>query len=370
MVNTSSTTPLRHVIIGVGAGIFKAHQPALSLPDVNLVAVSDINEAVGRSRAVELGCAFYTDARRMLAEMQPDVAVILTPHPLHAELAILCMEAGCHVLVEKPMATQVADADAMIATATRQQRRLEVVFQQRFRPEVRAARKLIQEGRLGHIQHVEMTVMWLRSNAYYQLAPWRGTWRGEGGGVLMNQAAHNLDLVCYLAGMPRRVYAWTRTLLHPIAVEDTAQAMLEWPNGALGSFHVSTAETGVPDFLCIVGTAGSIELAPHQLQFKSFETDIEDYIAHQADPYAAMPEHEEQPVLVADNEGHRSVYRNFHDAILRGGTGGADGMQGRMPLELANAMIYSSYTHTEVEFPLSREHYAELLARLMREQGV
>jgi predicted dehydrogenase len=370
MSNTSSASPLRHVVIGVGAGIFKAHQPALSLPDVRLVAVSDINETIGRARAAELGCAFYTDARRMLAETQPDVAVILTPHPLHAELAIMCMEAGCHVLVEKPMATQVADADAMIATAERRQRRLEVVFQQRFRPEVQAAHRLIQEGRLGRILHVEMTVMWLRPNAYYQLAPWRGTWRGEGGGVLLNQAAHNLDLLCYLAGMPRRVYAWTRTLLHPIAVEDTAQAILEWPNGALGSFHVSTAESGTPDLLRIIGTKGSLELVPHRLQFTSFETDIEDYIAHETNPYAPMPEHAEPSVTGTGSEGHLPVYRSFHDAILRGGPGNADGVQGRRPLELANAMIYSSYTHAEVEFPLSREGYAELLTRLMHEESV
>lgn len=258
----------------------------------------------------------------------------------------------------------------MIATAARQQRRLEVVFQQRFRPEVQAAHKLIQEGRLGRILHVEMTIMWLRPNAYYQLAPWRGTWRGEGGGVLMNQAAHNLDMLCYLVGMPRRVYAWTRSLLHPISVEDTAQATLEWPDGALGSFHVSTAESGTPDLLRIVGTAGWLELAPHRLRFTSFESNIEDYIAHQANPYAPMPEHEEQFVFEAGNEGHRPVYRSFHDAILRGGPGGADGVQGRMPLELANAMIYSSYTHAEVEFPLSREGYAELLTRLMREESV
>lgn len=370
MGDTASITPLRHVVIGVGAGIFKAHKPALLLPDVRLVGVSDINEEIGRARAAELGCPFYTDVQRMLSDVQPDVAVILTPHPLHAQFAIQCMEAGCHVLVEKPMATQVADADAMIATATRQQRRLEIVFQQRFRPEVQAARKLIQEGRLGRIQHVEMTIMWLRPNAYYQLAPWRGTWRGEGGGVLMNQAAHNLDLLCYLVGMPNRVSAWTRTLLHPIAVEDTAQAMLEWSNGALGSFHVSTAESGIPDLLTIVGTAGFVKLMPHQLRFTSFETDIDNYIAHETNPYAPMPQHEEQPVVATNNEGHIPVYRSFHDAILHGNSGGADGVQGRMPLELANAMIYSSHTHTEVDFPLDRERYTALLTRLMHEQRV
>jgi predicted dehydrogenase len=264
-VEESQQSRLRHVIIGVAAGVFGGHRPALALPTVDLVAVSDINTEVGTQRASELQCAFYKDYRQMLRETRPGVAVILTPHFLHPAIAIDCLQAGCHVLVEKPIALQVADADAMIEEANRSQRLLGLIFQHRFRPEIRAAKKLLQEGLLGDIQRVELSAVWTRPDSYYKLASWRGTWAGEGGGILINQASHNLDLLCHLMGLPARLYAWTRRLLHQIETEDTAQAILEWPNGALGSLHISSAEADIPERLKILGTRGYLELAHGQI---------------------------------------------------------------------------------------------------------
>ncbi|MEZ4675271.1 MAG: Gfo/Idh/MocA family oxidoreductase [Caldilineaceae bacterium] len=231
--------PLRHAIIGLGAGIVSAHLPAIQeLDNVVVVGGADVNAATGQARADELDCPFYTDHRQLLAEVQPDITIILTPHPFHAAIAIDALNAGSHVLVEKPMAVQVAEADAMIAAAKQNNRLIAVNFQQRFRPEVEAARQLIENGQLGEIQRVTQVEPWLRTVAYYKSAGWRGTWKGEGGGVLMNQAPHSLDLLCHLAGMPKRVVAWNRTLRHSIEVEDTSMAMLEWENGALGSIFL------------------------------------------------------------------------------------------------------------------------------------
>jgi len=358
---------LRHAVIGAAASVFSMHREALKLPEVYLVAIADINEEAGRQRAQELDCAFYADHRQLLEAEHPDVVTIMTPHPFHAPIAIDALQAGSHVLVEKPMAAQVAEADAMVEAANKAQRLLGVNFQQRFRPEVRAARRLIQEGQLGVIQHVEMSVSWTRTAIYYKEGAWRGTWNGEGGGVLMNQAPHNLDLLCHLIGSPARVFAWTRNLLHPIETEDTVQAMLEWPGGALGSLHISTAETGIPESLKIVGTRGNLEIRPKQLIFNQLETELKEFVDTYPKPFAA-PKSQQVPVELEQIQGnHATVYRHFYDALLHHGTYTAAGAEGCMSLELANSLIYSSYTHSEVTLPLDREKYAELLDNLKRQ---
>ena len=358
---------LRHAIVGAAASVFSMHKEALALPEVKLVAVSDIDIPAGQRRAQELECAFYADHRQLLAEVQPDVVTIMTPHPFHAPIAIDCLRAGAHVLVEKPMAVQVAEADAMVEVANQQQKLVGVVFQQRFRPEVRAARKLIQEGQLGTIQHVEFSVAWPRTTYYYQQASWRGTWAGEGGGVLMNQAPHNLDILCHLVGLPKRVFAWTRNLLHNIETEDTVQAILEWPNGACGSLHISTAEADIPESLKIVGTRGSLDVRKGALIHRHLESELKEFLETTPKAFPSVRA-ESVPVELEPGKGdHLAVYRHFYDAILHNGTFTSAGAEGRMELELANSLIYSSYTHSEVELPLDRQKYAALLDDLRLE---
>lgn len=361
----SATHRLRHAIIGIGAGILSAHLPALQqMTTLTVVGGSDVNAAVGTARAQELGCPFFTDHRQLLAATKPDVTVILTPHPFHAAISIDALNAGSHVLVEKPMAVQVREADAMIAAAQQNQRLLAINFQQRFRPEVEAARQLIATGRLGEIQRVTQVEPWLRTVAYYKSAGWRGTWQGEGGGVLMNQAPHSLDLLCHLVGMPKRVVAWNRTLRHRIQVEDTSMAMLEWENGALGTLFFSTAEAG-PRRIEIVGTGGILTI--HEdgtLRFQRYEPELREHIAHSPERFAAPAIVEEAVPLGHGLGKHSEVYQDFHRAILAGTPVRADGVEGRMSLELANAIIYSSYTGAPVELPLDRAGYAALLAEL------
>ena len=366
----SQPRPLRHAVIGVGAGVLEMHRPAFGLATTELVGVSDLDEQKGRQRAADLNCAFYSDYQKMLAETQPEVAVVLTPHPFHAAVAIHCLEAGCHVLVEKPMAVEVAEADAMIAAARRSERLLAVNFQHRCRPVVRAARKLIEEGALGTLQHVDMAVAWPRTAAYYRSAGWRATWRGEGGGVLMNQAPHNLDLLCYLLGRPARVTAWTRNLLHDLEVEDTAQAMLEWSSGTLGSLHISTAEAGRPERLELVGTRGTLHIRDGALSLNLFEADFESFAATSPERFAAPPSRAEDVVLEPGEGNHAAIYENLHEAILTGAPLVADGAQGRLSLELANAMILSSHTRSDVDLPLDARRYGALLGDLKAQRRV
>lgn len=364
-VNNGYARRLRHAVIGAGAGVLKAHMPALLSPGVDLVAVTDTNEESGRSRAAELGCVFYTDHLDMLADEIPEVCVILAPQPFHARMAMDCLEAGSHVLVEKPMAVRLDDADAMVEAAERAGRLLAVNYQQRFRPEVRAAKRLIEGGEMGDIQRVSTTHYWTRPAAYYQAAPWRGVPAIEGGGLLMNQASHDLDLLCHLLGMPELVVAWTDTILHDVEVEDTAQAMLRWPGGVLGSFYTSTAGAGDEPNVVVYGTAGRLRIFEGGLEFERFGVDLKEYAATEPDPFGPTSDLEPVEVeLEAGLDGHLPVYQDLHEAILKGSPLTADGAEGSKSLELANAMLYSNLTREQVSLPLDRSNYAATLEEL------
>ncbi len=364
-MDDGSARRLRHAVIGAGAGILKAHMPALLSQGVDLVAVTDINEELGRSRAIELKCDFYADHRDMLADKLPEVCVVLAPQPFHARIAIDCLEAGSHVLVEKPMAVRLDDADAMVEAAGEAGRLLAVNFQRRFRPEVRAAKRLIEDGELGDIQRVSMTHYWTRPAAYYEMAPWRAAPVIEGGGLLMNQASHDLDLLCYLLGMPELIVTWTDTVLHDVEDEDTVQAMLRWSGGAFGSFYTSTAGAGEDPNVVIYGTAGRLRVFEGRLEFERFEVDLKEYAATEPDPFGPPPDLEPVELeLEAGPGGHLPVYQNLHEAILKGSPLIVDGVEGRKSLELANAMLYSNVIREEVSLPLDRGRYAYMLEEL------
>jgi predicted dehydrogenase len=373
----TTSQKLRHVVIGVGANIFPLHKTALAqLPEAELVGVADINPESGQRRADELGVPFYQDHQVMLADLKPDVTSVITPHPSHAPLAIDAFNAGSHVLVEKPIAVHVGEADQMIAAAEANSRLLAVNFQHRFRPEVMAIHKLLHEGGLGQILRVTVVEPWHRTAIYFRNAGWRGTWRGEGGGVLMNQAPHGLDLICFLMGMPRRVAAWTRTTHHQIETEDTITAMLEWEGGALGTVYMSTVEAGERR-MEIAGTGGTLRLGESAITYERFEPDLFEHIATSQNPFGSPARVAATLAIDAQDSsggqaaaavgavaGHDAVYRNLYDAILHGAPIRCDGRQGRHALELANAMIYSSQTNRPVEMPLDREGYKALLTKL------
>ena len=362
--STPSQTKLRYAIVGVGASILSAHRLGLGQSTVDIVGVSDVNQEIGRLRADEFGVPFFGDHLQLLEAVEPDVTVVLTPHPFHAMIAVDALDAGSHVLVEKPMAVEAVEADRMIAAADRNDRLLAVNFQQRHRPEVKTAFALIQSGRLGQLVRVEMVEPWMRPAAYYRSAGWRGTWQGEGGGVLLNQAPHGLDLVCHLAGMPSKVVAWTKTLRHAIETEDTVLAMVEYEGGAVGTIYFSTAEAG-PRRMEIVGTKGRIRLEQDgTIEFMEFETELLDHIANHPGMYDS-PAMNTAAVDINEGQGdHADVYRDLHSAIVSGSSLMSDGREGRMSLELANAMVYSGHTGQPVNLPVDRRVYTDLLASL------
>lgn len=359
-----SADSLRCVVIGVAASIFRTHRFAQEEAGIDVVAACDVRVEPGQERADEIGCAFYPDHKRMLAELHPDAAIIVTPHPSHPGLAIDCMRAGCHVLVEKPMALDVASADRMIAESDRTGRILAINFQHRFRPAVEEARRLVTSGAIGPLVRTLSVEPWFRTAFYYRTADWRAKWSTEGGGVLLNQAPHTLDVLCHLAGLPSKVWGWTRTRYHSIEVEDTAQAMFQYPNGAPGYLTVSTVEVGVQPRLQVVGENGAIELSGNQLTVHRNTPSSLEYM-QTSEAMFGKPETTSEIQDIPDTSGaHLAVYRDFVAAIREGRQPRSDGRQGIMSLELANAITLSSFTDRAVTLPVDRAAYSELLADL------
>jgi UDP-N-acetyl-2-amino-2-deoxyglucuronate dehydrogenase len=360
---------LRYALIGAGASIASTHFEALArLPGTQIVGMTDVNPTIGTQRAATVGCPFFLDHHEMLSAVSPDVVVICAPHPLHMPLALDCFAAGAHVLVEKPIAVEVAEADVMVSAAEAAGRVLAVNFQERFRPAVEAAHHLIAAGELGDLVRVLCVEPWFRTAAYYRSAAWRGSWSNEGGGILMNQAPHTLDRLCHLAGSPASVWGWTRTLRHHIETEDTAQAMLVYPNRAPGYLEVSTLEAGTLPQLQIIGNRMALEFLGETLTIRRFVPPLSEFSETSPEKFAAPEITVEtfQPPegIPPGGEGHLAVHRDLREAILTGRKPRCDGRDALVSLELANAITLSSFTGRAVSLPLDRAAYTALLADL------
>ncbi|WP_461224679.1 Gfo/Idh/MocA family protein [Lacticaseibacillus suihuaensis] len=224
---------LRFGIIGCGA-IAHAHAAAIAaLPDATLAACCDCDVVKGRAFAKAAGAvAFYSDYHELLAS-NLDVVTIATPHFLHATMSIAALQAGKAVLCEKPLAMTPAEGRAVLAVAAKFPGKYAVIFQNRFAPSLVAAKRLLASGRLGQVTGVKATLTWHRDAAYYQAAAWKGRWATEGGGVLINQAIHTLDALCWLGGRPQRVrgHVMTALLAGAVEVEDAAMATAVLPGG-------------------------------------------------------------------------------------------------------------------------------------------
>ncbi len=230
----------RTAIVGCG-NIFPMHAiPVMKEAHANLVAVCDTKPDRVQSACDRFGCKGYTDFEEMLNCEKPDVVHICTPHFLHAPFACLAMEHGCHVLTEKPMAIRLEDAQNMLDTAERTGKTLGVIFQNRYNAGSQLIRECLDRGELGQIRAARMILTWDRSPEYYSKSDWKGTWDKEGGGVLIDQAIHTLDLMRWLIGKPvTGVQVSLANRTHPdILVEDTAEGRISFEGGVYGVFYV------------------------------------------------------------------------------------------------------------------------------------
>jgi UDP-N-acetyl-2-amino-2-deoxyglucuronate dehydrogenase len=351
---------LRYGIFGAGVVVPMHLEGIAALDDVELVGISAPGNA--HALAESAGTQAFTDNAELLA-LGLDVAVICTPHPSHPALTVEALAAGAHVLVEKPLAVEVREADAMIAAADDAGRLLGVCFQQRFRPVIAAARELVAAGRLGDLIRVSIVDPLYRPNSYYGTAGWRGTWEGEGGGVLMNQAPHTLDLLCHLAGPPATAWGKAGRRSQPIETEDTATALLEFPDGAVGTLAVSTTEPGVQR-IELVGERGRIEIVGETIAFERFEPPVSEHLPTAPGMFDApelVPERVELPVGRGD---HVDVHADFAAAVRSGGVPRIPATDALWSLELANAIVLSTFTGGAVPLPVDRQAYALLLADL------
>lgn len=231
---------LKTAIAGCG-NIFPMHAvPVVKNPFTTLAAVCDVKADRANAAAERYACYAYTDFETMLKKERPDVVHICTPHYLHAPLACLAMEYGCHVLTEKPMAISLPDAQRMLDTAEHTGRTLGVIFQNRYNPGSQLIRQLLDTGELGEVKAARILLTWNRSSEYYSRSDWKGTWDKEGGGVIIDQAVHTLDLMRWFIGHPvTGVQASLANRTHgDISVEDTAEGRVEFEGGAYGVFYV------------------------------------------------------------------------------------------------------------------------------------
>ncbi len=352
-------------VIGVG-GMGQGHCDMLQqVKEAQLVAICDADVRTAKNVGDRCQTPFFTDYRKLIESGLAEAVLIATPHYFHTPIAIAAFKAGLHVLCEKPIAVAVSDADRMLAAAKKSGRVFGVMFQMRADPRFRAARRLLDEGRVGNLIRANMIIGWYRTQAYYNSGGWRATWKGEGGGVLFNQAPHQLDIFTWLVGLPVRLIAQTRTRLHDIEVEDEAFGMLEMDNGAHAYIYASVNEAPGTNRLEIVGDRGKILIDEDGLRFWELETPISEYTKKSKEMWATPKASLVTVPLEKTDPSHTTIQRNFCRAILFGEELIAPGEEAIESLELADAFTLSSHLGKAVKLPISRAAYDKLLASLV-----
>ncbi len=354
-------------IIGVG-GMGYAHCKIVnSLPETELTCVSDIDENVAKERGEEFKVKYFTDYKELIKSGLCDAVIVATPHWFHPEISIFAFENNLHVLSEKPIAVRVSDADKMIEAAKKSKKVFSIMFQRRTEPIIKKAKQIIKSGAIGEIMKSVCIDPWYRSQAYYDSGTWRATWKGEGGGVLINQAPHTIDLFTLLAGLPKKIEAKTRTKLHEIEVEDEVSAFLEYENGAWGYYYTSTCEPVGPFHLEITGEKGKIIIREGTLTFYSFECPISEFTKKAPDMWASLKYTEEKIEIKSNIEtGHAVIIKNFARAILYGEELIVKGEEGLKSVEFINACILSGKKGKAVEIPVDRKEYDQLMEELVK----
>ena len=359
---------VRYGVIGV-KGMGTGHIRAIkSAANSELVAVADIDEGAAQKCAAEHGVAAFGEWRKMLLMPEVDAVCICTPHPFHPRMAIAALEAGKAALTEKPMAVTVSDADRMVEAADRAGKPLGVVFQQRFSGQAATIKRLMTEA-VGTWYRAECVCTSMRTMEYYRSGDWRGTWTLEGGGVLINQAPHQLDIFQHYCGMPRRVMAWTRTLAHAIAVEDMVEALFEYDSGAVARLACNTIDFTGSNRFEIWGYGATVICDSYGLRVARPDVPGDEFIRSSGkawgEPATALEIVEPEKLPLS---GHPAVIYDFSQALLEGRPPRVTGEEGRNSLELANAIVLSSKRGKVVELPLDRGEYDCLLGELQAEE--
>lgn len=324
----------------VGPGMIgKVHAEAIeAIPDAQLVAVCGRSEDKTKEFAGRFNAAAYTDYEAFLAHPDLSIVTICTPSGTHAELGVKAAQAGKHVIVEKPIETTLEHADELIAACEASNVRLGVIFQSRFLPAVARIKRAVEEGRLGRLFLGDAYIKWYRAPQYYAKESWHGTLRLDGGGALINQAIHTVDLLQWIVGPAETVFAFKGALRYPhIEGEDTLVANIRFENGALGVIEAATSiAPGFKRRLEISGERGTIildgdDISVWQLEGEEAETGTGEQITDGSSNPAAI-----------SNEGHRRQIADFVEAVNQGREPVVSGREGRKALQLIEAIYRSA----------------------------
>lgn len=355
-------------IIGVGSmGIVHAAGIlAGKIPRLTLTAVADTSPELLTKFPDLPG---FNDPDALIHSGLVDAVLIATPHYSHTTLGIAALQAGLHVLVEKPISVHKADCERLIAAHTDPTRIFAAMFNQRTDPYYIKLRELLTSSELGEIRRINWIITnWFRTEAYYSSGGWRATWAGEGGGVLLNQCPHNLDLLQWLFGMPNKVRAFCALgKYHNIEVEDDVTAYLEYPNGATGVFITSTGEAPGTNRLEVACENGRVVIENDNFQWIRNEVPMSEFCRTTPERFATPPTSEITVPMDGHGGQHVEILQNFTDAILDGTPLIAPAGEGIFSVELANAMLLSSFTSETISLPLDSKVYEAALKKKVAE---
>lgn len=343
-----SEKKLRFGIVGAGLiGPLQAKCIA-SLKEAKLVAIAAATEKRVKKLAEKYKVSYYTNYKEMLEREDIDIVSVCVPSGYHSEIAVAAAEANKHVIVEKPIEVTLEKADRIINACKNKGIKLSVISQHRFDAGVVKLRRALEEGRFGRLILGSAYIKWYRSQEYYDSADWRGTWRLDGGGALINQAIHSIDLLQWIMGSVDSVYANVATLAHKIEVEDVATALIKFKNGVLGVIEASTAVyPGLPEGLEIHGEKGTVILEGGKVKRWEFVDKKEKLIEEREMSTGAS-----DPGAI-DLTAHKAQIKDMIKAIKKDREPAVTGEEGRKVLEIILAIYRSAKTGKVVKLPLS-----------------
>ncbi len=363
---------LRIGVIGAGT-MGTAHVKTLSgMNQCRITAICDSDDeklkALKKEKRIDGTTRCFSDYRKLISSGLCDCVVVATPHPLHSKIVLAAFDAKLHVMCEKPIGIKVSEAEEMIRAWKKSNMRFCTMYSMRTHPVNRVIKDWISGGKLGKLRRVEMTCTeWLRTQKYYDSQSWRGSWKGEGGGLLMNQAPHNLDLLSWWFGTACEISGWVSNRFHEIETEDEVFALVWMEGGFPITFYASTGEAPGKDYLEIVGDAGTLVKHNGKLIFRKLEESLEKTIKSGREIFQVAKAEDIEIGIPDLPRGHKAVFENFFDVILNNLpdssliSPGADGINA---LEWANAILLSAYSSGSIKLPHEPGEYEKLLKKL------
>lgn len=358
---------IKYGIIGFGAHAELCYAEMLlknkEVENATIVAICEPNEKRIETVKPTLpqDISYFTDYKEMLDSGLIDAAIITSPHPFHPEMVIECLKRNISVMCEKPAGVYAKQVKAMIEASKNSDALFGMMFNQRTNCVYRKAKEMIENEEIGKLQRINWVITsWYRPDKYYEVSPWRATWKGEGGGLIINQACHQIDLLQWLVGeMPESVNGFLGFgQWHHIEADDEITAFLKYKNGATGIFITTTGEYPGCNRLEISGTRGKLTVEGDKLLFAKLDADTEEFSRNAEGPYDRPNVEEIEVETDGENPQHKGIIQNFTNALLGKEELKIHGSEGLDAVELINSIIYSGWHNGEtVQVPVNEDDY-------------